>query len=155
MTDTRNMDISMVDFLSIWRMSSRKVDAPSIFAEVALATCCCLNCGAQPVVDNGECDPCRKYRDRNGCQRPSKLIKRAAARYEVKVSGRTKISDFGGLDTDGGEYTTRNFTQITLSQPAMCSSECGRLANPLDSQQRCKTCADLAWYRSQRTTTAA
>lgn len=148
MTDTCNMDISVVDFHSVWRFPSCKDDAPPITcAEVALAACC-SNCGGQPVVDNGECDPCRKYRDRNRCTRPAKLIKRAAKRHEIKERTNTITSSIlVAEDLDCAltlaEYKAQRVITVECSEPH-CDG------TPYDKQGRCKLCADLSWYRSTR-----
>lgn len=111
----------------------------------------CSNCkGLRPLVADGECDRCRKYRDRNGRRRPVELEVKATERQATRRS----LND---IDLEGGEFSPALLAQMVgaRQEPMACSSGCGRLANPLDHEHRCKPCADLAWYHSQRRTAVA
>ena len=107
----------------------------------------CRVCGRFKQLRQRRCPACYKHWREYGYERTADLIRNAVVREEkAAMSDSMKFEDESAM--------TLSTYVGALPSPANCSCGCGRLANPLDTHGRSKTCADLDWYRAQRANVA-
>jgi hypothetical protein len=104
----------------------------------------CRNCGSGISLHGERCEPCAKFKLRNGYERPEVLVMRAAERHENKDRAASIGSAFGF--TPDMAMTREQWgggQEIDIDPPC----ECGRPV--VTGEARCEYCRALAWSRGK------